>query len=90
MLGDARTYATADFVNFTQESFSFHALTDLELGYAATNHVTLTVGATNLFNVYPNRVNPNDLGPGLGAIYPTWSPIPINGGFYYGRVAIGF
>jgi iron complex outermembrane recepter protein len=90
LLGDAHTYATADFVNYSYEKFSFRAMTDLELSYEATHHVTLTVGASNLFNVYPNRVNPNDLGPSVGAIYPTWSPISINGGFYYGRVALGF
>jgi len=90
LLGDAHSYATADFVNYSYERFSFHAMTDLELSYEATHHVTLTVGASNLFNVYPNRVNPADMGLSTGAIYPTWSPININGGFYYGRVAIGF
>jgi hypothetical protein len=33
------------------ESFSFHAMTDLELSYDATHHVTLVAGASNSFNV---------------------------------------
>lgn len=39
-----------------QQVFSAKVVTDLSLGYKANNYLTLTVGANNLFDVYPDRI----------------------------------
>jgi iron complex outermembrane recepter protein len=68
------------------------AITNLDIGYQATEHLKLTVGAVNLFDRYPNKVNSNLLATYRAAddntavgIYPSFSPFGINGGYYYIR-----
>lgn len=74
-------------------------ITDLDVAYAFTNHVTLSAGAVNLFNRYPNRYNAILLahyddfkyGDTLGVFqYPMFSPFGIDGGYYYIRGTIRF
>ena len=56
---------------------------DLEVAYNFTDEFTVTVGAKNAFDEYPDE---NVLYEGIaGSLYPTTSPIGINGGFYYLR-----
>ncbi|HEY3655462.1 MAG TPA: TonB-dependent receptor [Steroidobacteraceae bacterium] len=68
------------------------AITNLDIGYQATEHLKLTVGAVNLFDRYPNKVNSTLLATYRAAddnsavgIYPSFSPFGINGGYYYIR-----
>ncbi|HEX4152904.1 MAG TPA: TonB-dependent receptor [Steroidobacteraceae bacterium] len=75
------------------------AITDLDLGYQVTKNLKVDVGALNLFNRYPDKLNGvlrshydnlayND---NLGVQqYPSFSPIGIDGGFYYVRAAFTF
>ncbi|WP_374470868.1 TonB-dependent receptor plug domain-containing protein [Phenylobacterium sp.] len=72
-------------------------ITDLEVSYEVREGVKLTVGANNLFNYYPDRLNYNYrfeflTGNANGYVtqYPTWSPFGINGGYYYGKLAYTF
>ena len=74
-------------------------ITDLDLGYRLHHHITVHVGAVNLFNRYPNRYNAALLahyntfryGDTLGVFqYPMFSPFGINGGFYYMRASLHF
>ena len=39
-----------------QQVFSAKVVTDLSFGYKANDYLTLTVGANNLFDVYPDRI----------------------------------
>lgn len=56
---------------------------DLEAAYSFTEQFTVTVGAKNAFDEYPDE---NTQYAGIaGSLYPTTSPIGINGGFYYLR-----
>ena len=56
---------------------------DLEVAYNFTEELTVTVGAKNAFDEYPDE---NTQYAGIaGSLYPTTSPIGINGGFYYIR-----
>lgn len=73
------------------------ALTDLEVGYKISNAWSVAVGANNLFNVYPNGVNPALLADQRAAgdnaavhVLPTFSPFGINGGYYYARANYKF
>ena len=57
--------------------------TDLALSYALTNQLRLSVGASNLFNVYPDFFNPQATETG-GA----WDPVQMgsNGRFYFAKL----
>ncbi|WP_310539508.1 TonB-dependent receptor [Phenylobacterium sp.] len=71
-------------------------ITDLAVGYRVTDQVTMTLGANNLFDVHPDRVNPAGLAASAAAgnpaveVYPAFSPFGINGGFYYAKVGYRF
>ena len=72
-------------------------LTDLELSYQVNKSLTLSLGANNLFNEYPDQVNAQllaeqraNLDNTAVTIYPSFSPFGINGGYYYARVGLKF
>jgi len=72
-------------------------LTDLEVSYQFSKAWTLSLGANNLFNEYPDMVNPlvlaeqrANLDNGAVTIYPAFSPFGINGGYYYARASLKF
>jgi iron complex outermembrane receptor protein len=61
---------------------------DAEVSYAIDENFTATVGAKNLFDETPDD-NPWASSV-AGSLYPTTSPIGINGGFYYFRLVYAF
>jgi iron complex outermembrane receptor protein len=72
-------------------------ITDLEFAYQVMDSVKVAVGANNLLNKYPNKINPalrqdylRANSNGYATQYPSFSPFGINGGYYYGRVAYTF
>jgi iron complex outermembrane receptor protein len=65
-------------------------ITDLEVGYRFTSTLAVTLGAQNLFNVYPDKTNPNNFSASTfnGAqIYNSASPFGLSGGNYYARLS---
>lgn len=50
------TEATTTVAN--QQDFGTKIVTDLSLGFKASNELTLTVGANNILDVYPDRADP--------------------------------
>jgi iron complex outermembrane receptor protein len=75
--------------------FGAKILTDLDLSYRFTDRITLSVGANNLFDVYPDEVirsNPQRLGADAGGVfrYSEFNPFPYSGAFYYTRIAVKF
>lgn len=60
---------------------------DLELAYSFNDNFTAVVGANNAFDEYPDE---NPFGGILGAKYPEFSPMGINGGMYYLRLRYEF
>ncbi|MEC7452433.1 MAG: TonB-dependent receptor [Pseudomonadota bacterium] len=62
---------------------------DFEVAYNFTEEFTVTVGAKDAFDEYPDENNTDAGGITYaqiaGSAYPTTSPIGINGGFYYLR-----
>jgi iron complex outermembrane receptor protein len=95
--GPSSEYGTEDGGTYFKTEISAKALTDLDVSYALTKALTLTIGANNLFNKYPDGVNPGLLAAqraGLDnaavTIYPSFSPIGINGGYYYARLNYTF
>ena len=57
-------------------------LVDLEASFDLSETVTLTAGAQNAFDTYPEK---NSSGNVAGLIYPESSPFGFNGGYYYVR-----
>ncbi|HEV7814548.1 MAG TPA: TonB-dependent receptor, partial [Janthinobacterium sp.] len=69
------------------------AITDLDVAYRITKALTLSAGANNLFNTYPDKNNASlmavqraHLSTGAVTQYPSFSPFGINGGYYYARL----
>jgi iron complex outermembrane receptor protein len=72
-------------------------ITDLEVSYRLLDSVKVAAGANNLFNKYPDKLNPKlrqdylaANSSGFVTQYPTFSPFGINGGYYYGRLTFTF
>lgn len=62
---------------------------DAEVAYTVDDNWKLTVGATNLFDETPDEITPYD-NEIAGSLYPTTSPIGINGGYYYMKATYNF
>jgi iron complex outermembrane receptor protein len=72
-------------------------ITDLDLSYQVLDSVKLSIGANNLLNRYPNRINGllrehylKNNSNGYVTQFPSFSPFGINGGYYYGKVTYTF
>ena len=66
--------------------FGARWVADVDLGYDITDRVTLSVGANNLFDAYPQK-NGVIAADGSGQ-YGNFAPFGLSGGFYYGRLAV--
>ncbi|GGC16612.1 TonB-dependent receptor plug domain-containing protein [Pseudoduganella buxea] len=95
--GKSYNWESPDGGVFFKNAIGTAAVTDLELSYKVNNHWTVTAGANNLFNKYPDQVNGDllatyraDLNNAAVTIYPSFSPFGINGGYYYARASFKF
>ena len=75
-------------VSWLYPTYSGKVLLDLELGIPFGEHVTLSVGAENLLNTYPdvNMFGANT----VGNQYGQFSPFGFNGAYYYTRLSYSF
>ncbi|MEO6365786.1 MAG: TonB-dependent receptor, partial [Luteimonas sp.] len=68
-------------------------LADLAIGYKFSDTVKLTIGGNNIFDVYPDKWDPDTGFPftELGFVYG-WETLPfgINGGSYYAKLDVRF
>jgi len=76
-------------------TFGAKVVTDLDLAYRVTDRLTWSVGANNLFDLYPDEVirsTPQRLGADTGGVfrYSEFNPFPYSGAFYYTRLAWKF
>jgi iron complex outermembrane receptor protein len=72
-------------------------ITNFEISFAAMDALSITLGATNAFDTYPDKRNSLlrqiefDGGDNSAvAGYPSFSPFGINGAYYYGKVVYSF
>ncbi|HET7816856.1 MAG TPA: TonB-dependent receptor [Sphingomicrobium sp.] len=81
------------------QHFGGKFITDVDVSYTFMNHYTLTLGANNLFNTYPDRIQATISNPiytltdsiSNGSIYPrSGGPFGINGGFWYARLRVKY
>lgn len=64
-------------------------LVDLEVGYDVRENVTLTFGAENIFDNFPDKeLRQGNINSGI--VYPRFAPTGFNGGFWYLRVNAEF
>jgi iron complex outermembrane receptor protein len=78
--------------------FGAKATTDLDVTYNFASQFALTLGANNLFNTFPDKLNKNSqtilpiTGGGTdGQVYPrSGGPFGINGGFWYVRATVKY
>jgi len=78
----ARTsYYDGFFDSEDNQSYGDEFIVDAEISYAFENDMTLTFGAQNLFDEFPDE-NPN-AAAGVGNLYSQFSPSGFGGGFYY-------
>jgi iron complex outermembrane receptor protein len=84
---------------YFKDEIGITAITNVDVGYWYTDHLKLSVGATNAFNRFPNKINGTILsreqnypGGDNAAVgqYPIFSPFGINGGFYYAKALYKF
>jgi iron complex outermembrane receptor protein len=79
------------------QTYGAKTVTDLSGSYSLRRY-TITIGADNVFDVYPDRnLNPGDPATGNGGLsnfgifpYAGISPFGFNGRFVYTKVSIGF
>lgn len=81
------------------QHFGGKFLTDVDVSYTFMDHYTLTIGANNLFNVYPDKIKATINNPiytltdsiANGSVYPrSGGPFGINGGFWYARLRVKY
>jgi len=72
--------------------FGGRTTVDLDIDYQFTRHVSLGIGAHNLFDTYPDYRNQDSglNGKGYSLQYRGISPLDYTGAFYYARVVIAF
>ena len=95
--GEASEFESDDGTTFYKSEIGVTPITNLEISLEAMDGLTLTVGATDLFDEYPDKRNDEfralqfaSGNTGAVAQYPSFSPFGINGGYYYGKVSYRF
>ncbi|KQQ32959.1 outer membrane receptor protein [Duganella sp. Leaf126] len=95
--GKSSNYDSEDGAVYHKTEIKPRVITDLEVGYRIDRAWSVAVGANNLFNLYPNGVNPALLADQRAAldnaavtVLPSFSPFGINGGYYYARASYKF
>lgn len=70
---------------FDTQTFDPEVYFDLEGSYRINEKIRVTVGARNIFDEYPDKIELNQLAT-RGRIYNSGSLVPWQGGYYYGRL----
>ncbi|GAA4828714.1 TonB-dependent receptor [Algivirga pacifica] len=67
------------------QNYAPKTTTDLTVGYQISEAIKLSVGGSNIFNVYPDKQDPNETDSG-----GYWEGVQMgyNGAYYFGRLSI--
>ncbi|WP_294390306.1 TonB-dependent receptor [uncultured Sphingomonas sp.] len=92
MLGRVRWYdrwTDAQFQNSANlvQDFGAEAFVDLSASYDINRHLTLTVGAENLLDNYPDKAT---FQASRGLVYSRNAPYDTDGGLFYARLGVRF
>ncbi len=95
--GKSSELQSSDGATYYETEIKPTAITDLEVSYQFNKAWTVSVGANNLFNRYPDHINGSllaeqraNLDNAAVTVYPSFSPFGINGGYYYARAGFKF
>ena len=73
------------------EFYTPKILTDISINYKAKSWMTITVGANNVFNVYPDKLKYyQNSAQGIFIYNPEASPFGFYGGYYFVSMAFSF
>lgn len=72
------------------ETFGGRIVTDATVGYRFSQFLTTTVGANNLFDVYPARTHGGNTGSGYFLYSRTGQQFGFNGRYVFGRLQLTF
>jgi iron complex outermembrane recepter protein len=97
LYGPASLFNSRTGAVFYETEISPSVLVDLDIAYEILDGVTLSIGANNLFNKYPDKINAilrdeffRNNQNAYVTQYPTFSPFGINGGYFYGKINYTF
>lgn len=80
---DAATNTVAD-----QETYGAKVVTDAVVGYNFTRSFKLSVGANNLFDIYPDKATGSNVGAGYFVYSRTGQQFGFNGRYVFGRISL--
>lgn len=83
--GETRLLGTAAIYD---EVFGGKWISDLDVSYRFSDAVSVSIGADNVFNVYPDRRTAIDTSG--NSVFSPISPFGSYGGFYYARLSLAF
>lgn len=87
---------TPGVITYYEEKSGVIPITDIDIGYDVLQSLKLTIGAVNVLNRYPDKINPALIAAYQKAGFPfaaeeyTSSPIGTNGGYYYLKATYTF
>ena len=85
--------------DYPGQEFGSEVTADLDVSYTIADKYTVTIGANNLFDGYPDKIAPTTSNPiyaltgstADGQIYPrSGGPFGMNGGFWYARLRVKY
>ncbi|PZR34152.1 MAG: TonB-dependent receptor [Caulobacter segnis] len=85
--------------DYPGQTFGSEITADLDVSYTFAEKYTVTIGANNLFDNYPDKLKPTTANPiyaltgstADGQIYPrSGGPFGMNGGFWYARLKLKY
>jgi iron complex outermembrane receptor protein len=69
---------------YVPQKFSARMITDLNFTYPICQWAVINIGANNIFNVYPDKLNdPRNNSQGMWIYSPEATPFSFNGGYYF-------
>ncbi len=97
LYGSSSEYGSPDGGIYYKTTIKTKAITDMDVSYKVSKTLSVTVGANNLFNTYPDGMNKDlvaawraNLDNSAVQKYPSFSPFGINGGYYYAKANFTF
>ncbi len=82
--------------HYVKNSIGTKVITDLDISYDVSRALRVTVGANNLFDIRPDKIDPVTYAESLAvggngvATRQSFGPFGINGGYYYAKLTVRF
>ncbi|WP_031299051.1 TonB-dependent receptor plug domain-containing protein [Sphingobium lactosutens] len=86
----ARTVTVDGVTYYPDDRITPKLIFDVEYSHRLAAGVRLAAGANNLFNIYPTKLSAINQGTSGFALYNSYAPYGISGGYYYGKLSLAF